>query len=98
VTPMASGEERRDGGNPVLTRSTNRLLGGGHATCRARVAIVFATHSILWLCCSFLSLIYFGSTTTSSLGRASRVALSIPRWAITSSGGVCVSHSESDKS
>ena len=41
---------------------------------------------------------YFGMTTADSLGRASSVALSIPRWSSTSSGGVCVSHSESAKS
>jgi hypothetical protein len=44
------------------------------------------------------SLIYFGITTTSSFGRASSVALSMRRWAITSSGGVCASHSESERS
>src|SRR6266404_8966918 len=36
----------------------------------------------------FLTLSYFGITTTSSFGSASSVALSIPKWAITSSGGV----------
>ena len=42
---------------------------------------------------------YFsGITTTSSLGMTSSVALSIPRWAITRSGGVWVSHSDKARS
>jgi hypothetical protein len=41
---------------------------------------------------------YFGITARFSLGIASSVALSIPRWASTSSDGVWVSHSESERS
>ncbi len=41
---------------------------------------------------------YLGITTAPSFGKESSVALSIPRWASTSSGGVCVSHSDKDKS
>jgi hypothetical protein len=41
---------------------------------------------------------YSGMITGSSLGIASRVALSIPRCAITNSDGVWVSHSESARS
>ncbi len=41
---------------------------------------------------------YLGITMAPSFGKESSVALSIPRWASTSSGGVCVSHSDNAKS
>jgi hypothetical protein len=41
---------------------------------------------------------YSGTMTALSFGIASYTALSMFRWAITSSGGVCDSHSESDRS
>ena len=41
---------------------------------------------------------YSGTTTTSLFGIASSVARSIPKCAITSSAGVCASHSESARS
>lgn len=41
---------------------------------------------------------YSGITTISSRGMASRVARSTFKWAMTSSGGVWVSHSESERS
>src|ERR1700719_2705420 len=41
---------------------------------------------------------YFGSTAKFSLGSASYVFSSMFRWAITNSFGVCVSHSETERS
>jgi hypothetical protein len=61
---------------------------------RREVRDLLNTKALFWYAGCYFS----GITTTSSLGMMSSVALSIPRWAITRSGGVWVSHSDKARS